>query len=334
MLPVTVSFGRPSRAELLALLGCGVLVASAVAWVHTAARPSPGPPAELPAEPAALEITSIPSGATVLIDGQPAGATPATVDVVAGTHEVVLQAPDAIDEKHTLEVDPAGASLAISLWRAHPSITYLKPPLPGATLSAASFLTDGRLVLQVSLPDGERQAWTLDPDAHLSTQRLGDIASPAPLAIRPDGQMAATLKPGPETAGPSSSSVLFSDHVPSGEVWLTSTSAGAGQRHVWTVSESNEDLVDLEWAPDGQHLIVVGRQLVNGGAARNAIHWLDFTAGEAQDLALLPSAVAPGTYVWSPDGQTVGFVVHTASLAAVCTLSVAGEFHYLGDLGP
>ena len=37
-------------------------------------------------------------------------------------------------------------------------------------------------------------------------------------------------------------------------------------------------------------------------------------------LALLPSEVAPGTYVWSPDGQTVAFVVHTASLAAVCTL--------------
>jgi hypothetical protein len=29
----------------------------------------------------------------------------------------------------------------------------------------------------------------------------------------------------------------------------------------------------------------------------------------------------------------VGFVVHTASLAAVCTLSVAGDFRYLGDLG-
>jgi hypothetical protein len=37
--------------------------------------------------------------------------------------------------------------------------------------------------------------------------------------------------------------------------------------------------------------------------------------------------------VWSPDGQTVAFVVHTASLAAVCTLSVAGDFRYLGDLG-
>ena len=43
--------------------------------------------------------------------------------------------------------------------------------------------------------------------------------------------------------------------------------------------------------------------------------------------------VAAGTYVWSPDGRTVAFVVHTASLAAVCTLSVAGDFRYLGDLG-
>src|SRR5207247_9450151 len=42
---------------------------------------------------------------------------------------------------------------------------------------------------------------------------------------------------------------------------------------------------------------------------------------------------AQGTYEWSPDGQTGGFGVHTASLAAVCTLSMAGDFRYLGDLG-
>ena len=77
---------------------------------------------------------------------------------------------------------------------------------------------------------------------------------------------------------------------------------------------------------------MVGRQPVTGGATRTAIHWLDVASGAEQDLALLPSEVAPDTYTWSPDGQTVAFVVHTASLAAVCTLSVDGEFHYLGDL--
>jgi hypothetical protein len=50
-------------------------------------------------------------------------------------------------------------------------------------------------------------------------------------------------------------------------------------------------------------------------------------------LALLPSEVVPGSYVWRPDGHALAFLVHTASLSAVCTLSDTGEFHYLGDLG-
>jgi Tol biopolymer transport system component len=102
---------------------------------------------------------------------------------------------------------------------------------------------------------------------------------------------------------------------------------------VWVAVDPAEELVDLAWAPDDRHLIVVDRQPVTAGAARTSIHWLDTATGETQDLALLPCEVAPGSYVWSPDGQTVAFVVHTASLAAVCTLSVAGDFRYLGDLG-
>src|SRR5207237_4448852 len=35
----------------------------------------------------------------------------------------------------------------------------------------------------------------------------------------------------------------------------------------------------------------------------------DVIGGQAEDLALLPSQVASGTWVWSPDGQTVAFVV-------------------------
>ena len=81
-----------------------------------------------------------------------------------------------MDETRTTEVDSAGTRLQIGLWRAHPSVAYLKPPLPGAALSDARFLADGRLALELTLLDRERQAWTLDPDAHFATQRLGDIA--------------------------------------------------------------------------------------------------------------------------------------------------------------
>ncbi len=167
-LPFTITLGRPSRGEVVSLAGVALLVGSATSWVTTTAQPArPVPAADPLPLTAPLEITSIPSGADVAIDGQPRGVTPATLAVVPGRHDVVIDAQDAIDQTRTLDVDSAGASLDVGLWRAHPSVTYLKPPLPGAMLSDAVFLTDGRLALQVTLPDGERQAWTLDPKAHL-----------------------------------------------------------------------------------------------------------------------------------------------------------------------
>ena len=149
--------------------------------------------------------------------------------------------------------------------------------------------------------------------------------------MRTDRQAVAVLRPRADRAG-TDRSLVFADHVPTGEVWLVPTAAAAA-RLVRTVPEPTEELVDLTWAPDGTHLILVGQQSVAGGAARTSIRRLDVGSGQAKDLALLPSQVAAGTYTWSPDGQTVAFVVHTASLAAVCTLSVAGDFRYLGDLG-
>ncbi len=335
-LPFTIAFCRPTRGEVLSLSGAAILVGSAASWVGTTASSAPPvPAADPPPLLAPLEITSSPGGAAVVIDGQAEGSTPTTVGVTPGRHNIVLQAQDAIVETRSVDLGPDGSYLALSLWRAHPSVTYLKPPLPGALLGDAVFLESGRLALQVALPDGERQAWTLDPDVHLATQRLGAAAPHAPLAVRPDGQAVAMLQPRTRDPGTDTSPLAFADHIPTAEVWLASTIADAGvpPQRVWTASDRTEELVDLSWAPDDRHLILVGRQPVAGGAARTIIRWLDTDSGEAQDLALLPSEVAPGTYVWSPDGQTVAFIVHTASLAAVCTLSVAGEFRYLGDLG-
>ncbi len=111
-------------------------------------------------------------------------------------------------------------------------------------------------------------------------------------------------------------------------------SLGDDQGHaVWTVDQPDEQLVDLAWAPDSRHLLVVGRQQPSLGMERTSLRWLDTTTGTAQLLALLPSEVVPGSYVWRPDGHALAFLVHTASLSAVCTLSDTGEFHYLGDLG-
>jgi len=47
----------------------------------------------------------------------------------------LLEAQDAIAEARSVDVDGNGTSLALSLWRARPGVTYLKPPLPGAQLS-------------------------------------------------------------------------------------------------------------------------------------------------------------------------------------------------------
>src|SRR5919202_7030078 len=115
MLPVTVCFGRPSRAELLALSGCALVVTSAVVWARASAPSSTSAPADAPAQTALLAITSVPSAAAVVVDGHAESTTPATVGVTAGRHTILVHAPDAIDETRTMDVDPAGTSLAISL---------------------------------------------------------------------------------------------------------------------------------------------------------------------------------------------------------------------------
>ena len=66
------------------------------------------------------------------------------------------------------------------------------------------------------------------------------------------------LQPRAETEATGSSFVLF-DQVPTGEVWLVPTDAGATPRRVWTAPRPTEELVDLTWAPDEKHLTVVGR---------------------------------------------------------------------------
>jgi hypothetical protein len=326
-LPFTITPGRPSRGELLVLVGGLLLLASAVGGLVWWRRAMAPPPPVLASAPTALLIvTSMPDGAHLVVDGTDQGTTPATLHLAPGPHDLTLQAAGAVAEQRHVDLDATGAALDVGLWHDHPTVQALQPALPGAAIADATFLADGRVGLVVSLPGDERQAWTLDPSHYSSVDRLGMVAPAAPLAIRPDGQVLAFLQPARQT----DASSLNADRL--AELWLAGL--GDDQGHAaWSVDQPDEQLVDLAWAPDSQHLLLVGRQHPSLGMERTSLRWLDTATGAAQLLALLPSEVVPGSYVWRPDGHGLAFLVHTASLSAVCTLSDAGEFHYLGDLG-
>ncbi|MGI8446812.1 MAG: PEGA domain-containing protein, partial [Streptosporangiaceae bacterium] len=117
LLPITITFGRPSRPELLLVVGALLLLGSPCGWLLWAARLATPPPTPV-ASTVPLTISSTPSGATVLVDDQPRGLTLATVDVVPGPHVVTFQASDAIAETRPLDVGADGAHLDVSLWRA------------------------------------------------------------------------------------------------------------------------------------------------------------------------------------------------------------------------
>jgi hypothetical protein len=280
-----------------------------------------------PASGSLLTVTALPLDASVAIDGQPAGLAPVSTAVTPGQHLLTVQQPDAVGESETIEVPAEGSTVAVTLWRRQPKAHALKPSLPGAAIADITFLTDGRLGLIVSLPGNEHQAWTLDPFAHGAIDRLGSVAPAAPLAIRPDGQGLAFLH---TSSNSTNGSLTNSDRLV--EVRIADLADAQGHT-TWAANQPDEQLVDLAWAPDSRHLLVVGRQQPNAGMERTSLRWLDTATGSAQLLALLPSEVVPGSYVWRPDGHALAFLVHTASLSAVCTLTDTGEFHYLGDLG-
>ena len=126
---------------------------------------------------AALEVSTTPSGASLLVDDQPHGVVPTMVALAPRTHTVTLEAPDALPQTRQVVVTPSGTRLDVTLWRSHPTVQYLRPVLPGGALVDARFLDDGDVGLVLQLPGGELQAWKLDPEVHLASQRLGAIAA-------------------------------------------------------------------------------------------------------------------------------------------------------------
>jgi hypothetical protein len=304
-LPVFITVRRPTWRELLRVAGGLLLAGAARRREHTRGR-------------------------LILLDGEPNGSTPTTIAVPPGQHTLVFQAPEAIPQKREVAVTGAGASLEVHLWRARPIVHYLQPSLPGGSLVDATFLDDGRLGLVLELPGGERQAWLVDPADHFHIERLGASASRGALTIRADGAWLSSIGPRNPSGAPTAASV---DHLAA--IWdERTTKSPQAARLVWAAAPTgDEDLVDLVWAPDRQHLLVVGRQHLGFGADRTSLRWLDSISGTGELLALLPSEAVRGSFVWSADGSTAAFLAHSASLTALCTLSATGAFRYLGDLG-
>lgn len=308
--------GRPRslrlnrRLGLAALLGlCALGLAGAVALRHAS------PPPET-AESTPLSVASQPAEAEVRLDGRFAGRTPVSLLTTPGAHTLALRRSGYLDLERAIDVAADGLQLDQRLWRNDPIVQRLRPIYPGATIAAADFLADGRVLLGLALPGADRATWTLDP----LTGRTEQVAAAAPrvAALAPDGQAVATLGGSPTRL----------DRLSLGSV----AGAAAAERWRLPASATDEQLTDVSWAPDGARLLLVGRQTTPTGVARSTLRWLAATAGEPVSLATLPAEVVPGSYSWSPDGRRVAFLARTAQATALCITGGDGSFRYLADI--
>jgi dipeptidyl aminopeptidase/acylaminoacyl peptidase len=259
----------------------------------------------------------------VLVDGRTRGRTPLTTGVAPGEHVLLLQRSETLDERRQLTVGPEGASVHADLWSRAPRLTRLRPAYPGATITGADFLSDGRVALAVALPaSDEHQLWLLDPGGGL--ERVGPPDATAPAAISPDGQRLAYLARRPGTGAAGSSARLD-------ELRLARIGETRGEPR-WRLTPPDERLTDLSWAPDGASLLLVSTQRPAGGGVRSRLLLLPADAGEPRELVALPGEVVPGSYAWSADGARVAFLAQASGLAALCLAELGGSFRYLADV--
>ncbi|MDE3076692.1 MAG: PEGA domain-containing protein, partial [Chloroflexota bacterium] len=278
----------------------------------------------LPAALDTVQIIGVPEDAAVQIDGHSATRALSPLSLAPGPHRLRVTAPGYMSGTYPVTVT-AGATATIStqLWLAQPGTTQLLPPLPGSTVTSASFLQDGRITLEVALPPGnERQLWVV---AGGQLHRIGPPLAQGSIAASPDGQRVAYF---------AIASSQSSAEQPT-ELWLSGADGRLPvKRYSLPAQSGASQLVDVSWAPDGQHLLLVSSAGSTTGGQWATIAWLDAGQGDPRDLVRLPSDVVSGSETWSPDGRWVAFVALTGNTPSLCLLSVPdGEFRYLGDLG-
>jgi dipeptidyl aminopeptidase/acylaminoacyl peptidase len=315
------------------------LVSAARSWLPGAVV-NPLHPAVLddPGAGVAIRIASLPSRATIAVDGQQRGTTPRSISLVAGPHQLDLASSDAVEDERQVDLGDNGGSVALALWRLKPDVVKLRPAYPGATIADAAFLADGRVAVVMGLPNqpgisdvvGQRElreAWLLDPRTG-SLQRFGtDSYSTRAriVAVSPDGKRLAYLQqapPPPVDQGGRDAAGRRGVHVPGrlDEVWVAEADAALPLSRMFTLppveagatylSAQAESLADVAWAADGHRLLIATHQgdSTVGNAVASRLLVLDTTQGAPRELLSVPAEIVPGSHSWGPDGRWVAFL--------------------------
>lgn len=326
-LPFTIVVEPPTRAELRRVgrfwwVGA-IVVGLIVVELAVAILASPLPWRQ-PDPSATLDVQTVPDGATVDLDGRVRGLTPAQLALPPGGHHVTLRRDGYADASYDVTLSGGQTtSLVTDLWLQSPEVDELRPPFPGAAVASADFLRDGRVVLTVTVgTDGDRQAWLVDGRG--GSQRIGPSTGADGLAVSPDGTRVAYF--------PLAQSQTFGTTQPA-EIWVAG-GMGAQPEHLDLSPPRAARLDDLSWGPDGQHLLVISHVPQPAGGQNTRLLWVNVVGGQSRELITIPSAIVPGSYRWSPDGQQVTLLTQTDQLTSLCLIGLRdGDFHYLADLG-
>jgi len=268
---------------------------------------------------AELQVSSVPIGASIEVDGRAYGRTPATIRLPAGERRVTLRLDSHADTTYRIQARRnETTTLDAELWLQTPRIQRLRPTLPGATIADARFLADGRVTFMLALPGDERQLWLLGADD--LPHRLGPSEGRGALAASPDGQRVAYLARSERTDGRLD------------ELGLVAPDGVSTERR-YQLPGTGERLIDLSWAPDGERLLLVGHEQRTDGSVRSQLRVAGAQEDEPRLLLSFPGEVIPSSYTWRPDGVQLAFLTRSDRLIALCLLDVrTGEFRYLADL--
>jgi hypothetical protein len=272
----------------------------------------------------------------------------------------MLSHPSAVDDQRQLNI-ARDMHVNVAMFALRPEAMQLKPAYPGASINDATFLNDGRVALAMGPPaqagDGMlNEAWMFDPASGILSPFSARANPRAPIVVvSPDANHVAYAQPlqADSTPGKRLAEVVVegSNGATTAPVFALSPTHGIPTTGSVTNGEV-EEVRDVEWAPDGRHLLVVLRLIgvASGPPATSRSRILLVDAGLAAgqqspptELLTLSADVVPGSYSWAPDRHWVAFLTKakngsgSTDFTALCALDVnaAGAvagFRYVADL--